>query len=210
MGWTTAYIATVQLRLHAWKSMKLLFIILGLFLMVYGVLGQEPSAPSNTARLSVPTLAEEVKKAELEPRVGLFLMNIRFMRARFSQPTPLAYQYSWDYFKEAKVLVNFSLAEDGFFSKTSAVDRKQKAIELVEPSIRDQNAKVTSATDITVSGELGKQFNLDINGRTVILRTFADKSTWYLLIVELKDGDEMQLAEMLLNSFEFKKADASK
>lgn len=186
----------------------LAFVAICLFLPC-GAVGQVKSTPPRTIKLAEPTLAEELTTAEVEPRLGLFSMNIRFVRANFNKPTPLAFEYSWNYFREANVLVNFSLAGDSFFSQTSAEQRKQKAIELVVASIREQKAEVVSESDITVGTELGKQFNLALNGKTIIVRTFADKNTWYLLGVELKNGSDVALAEKLLNSFNFSKANAS-
>lgn len=192
------------------KTVKILAFVAICLLLPFGAVGQVESTPPKTIKLAEPTLAEELTTAEVEPRLGLFSMKIRFARANFRKPTPLAFEYSWNYFREANVLVNFSLVGDSFLSQTSAEQRKQKAIELVEASIREQKAEVVSKSDITVGTELGKQFNLALNGKTIILRTFADKTSWYLLGVELKNGADVALAEKLLNSFEFKKADATK
>jgi len=185
------------------KKPRRIFFFCFLLGFVSAACGQSPQSTPKIAALNKPTLEEEVKTKEREPRKGLFEMNIRFERAKYSQSTPLANQYLWEYFKEADVVVNFSETAGLFFSSTSAEERKRKSIELVEATITERKSEKISEKDITVGSELGKQYTLILNGKTTFLRTFADKDTWYLILVQPKVSDTEQLIERLFDSFAF-------
>ena len=94
------------------------FLIASLLLFVSVGMGQSTASSSDVLTLRVPTLQEELARSDQEPRKGLFKMSLRFIRAKYARPTPLAHQYLWQYFKEADVVVNFSETASGFFSKS--------------------------------------------------------------------------------------------
>jgi len=180
-----------------------LFVLASPLLLVSVGWSQTPPSSSNILTLRVPTLEEELTKSDGEPRKGLFKMNLRFIRAKYSRPTPLAHQYLWQYFKEADVVVNFSETANGYFSPTSAEERKKKAVELLEATIREKQAEKLAEKDISIGSELGKEYKLLLNGKITFARTFAHRNIWYLLLAQPKIDKAEALIERMFSSFEF-------
>ncbi|MEQ1607086.1 MAG: hypothetical protein ABL999_19650 [Pyrinomonadaceae bacterium] len=158
-------------------------------------------------RLTMPSLADEVRTSEVEPRQGQFRINLRFLRARYSRPkigNNTYDQYEWDYFSEANVVVKSVPTAINAYSMTSAADRRgQLAKEIAESVALQPNIKITAERDVAVGDELGKEYDLTINGKSVTQRVFVHNGIYYAIIVEAKKSDARPQIEKLLKSFEF-------
>lgn len=158
-------------------------------------------------RLTMPNLADEVGTSEVEPRQGQFRINLRFLRARYSRPkigNNTYDQYEWSYFSEANVVVQSVPTAINAYSMTSAADRRRQLAKEISESVALQpEIKVTAERDVAVGEELGKEYDLTINGKSVTQRVFVHNGIYYAIIVEAKKSDARPQIEKLLKSFEF-------
>jgi hypothetical protein len=159
-------------------------------------------------RLTKPTLAEEFAGGgEIEPKLKGFQMNLRFMHASFSRPaveTLTGYQYQWDYFPEATIIVKFYETSRGSYP-ADAQERKKQVSREVETSMASLPVKKTSEKDIVIGSEFAKEFEFSTDDQTVISRQFVHNGVWYSLLAQPKTNDARALIEKVLDSFTFVK-----
>jgi hypothetical protein len=193
--------------------------IIPLFATVFScstAFGQQPSpvpTPNSDKQLTVlrltkGTLREELVRSEIEPRSKRFEMNLRFLRAKYSKTArqnAIEHQYLWDYFPEAVITVQFVEYPAGFFSKTSADERRKKADELLDSTLSKAAAVKGSGKDIEVGGLLVRQVEFTLNGQKHIARTFAGGDAWYVLYAQPRNDDAGPLIDKLFDSFKFVK-----
>lgn len=169
--------------------------------------GLEPPADVFTVKRTV-LLEQELVRSEIEPRSKRFEMNLRFVRAKYSK-TPLQngieHRYLWDYFPEAVITVQFVEYPVGFFSQTSANERKKKADELLDLTLSKAAAVKVSGKDMKVGDLLVRQVEFSMNGQKHVARVFADGNVWYALYAQPRNDEAGSLIEKLFNSFQFVK-----
>ena len=178
--------------------------------------GQVPTPAATPAKengvkelkLSFPSISDELKRAEIEPRSKQFKINLRFLRAKFSQVTNSAEdapgkQYGWNYFPEASVVIQYFELPTGYFTAATPEQKKLKAAKLTRQLIEDVELAKLSEKAIKIGSIPGTEFELASGTRKITARTFAKGDVWYVLMFIPKIDNTTQLSKKLFDSFEF-------
>lgn len=190
--------------------MKHLVLIAVVIFFSLTVVAQKPSSSPvpKEVRLSIPALKDELSTSEVEPRLGKFRMNARFIRARFSTPTgpdgASVRMYVWDYYPEATVLLKFFQVPAGTFPKTEP-ELQRVMNNLLDGSVKTdlKSAELLSAKDIKVDGEIGREARVIYKGRPTTVRGWSRDDIWYLMLAISKKDDAQPVIEKLFSSFQF-------
>jgi len=188
-----------------------LLIFLGLAVSI--ARGQTPSisptppddfkGPVKELKLSFPSIKDELKETEIEPRSKLFKMNLRFIRAQYSRPNQLGQQYDWYYFPEASITVQFFQYAEGKFSSLTPEEAKNEVAKLMEADIQRANGTTLANKDIKVGTVSGTEMEVTLQGKTLIVRTFTSRDVRYVLIAQGKTPEAAPLIKKALDSFQF-------
>jgi hypothetical protein len=194
------------------KLTSCLSIILGLLVLCSSSYGQNPTPSPTPAvkelKLTMPRLAEELERSEIEPRSKRFKLNLRFLRAKYSRPVHEiekvpGEQYIWDYYPEASVLVVTYEFGDNYFSLKSEDERTAQVEKLFDALIKPSKLTRVSEREITIGSVSGREYQLSSTTRKIAARTFTRGRFWYVIMVFSKTEDATPLIPKLMNSFEF-------
>jgi hypothetical protein len=195
--------------------MKILIRVFLLSLGLFGstAFGQQPTpspyprdAPLTGLGPISSSLKDDLVRAEIEPRVKQFKMNIRFLRAKYSVPKfgeLSGHEYLWDYFTEAAIEVKFYKAPPGHYPTGSARDRKRKIVNEMEMLLAKKKLKVIAQKDVTVGPEFTRDYEYTVEGGELRQRMFVHNGVWYSLTAQPKTPDANELITKLFDSFTF-------
>jgi hypothetical protein len=195
--------------------MKTLIAVLTLALSLFAsaAISQSPSpTPSSKKtnetrpgelKLSFPSLKDELVSSEVEPRTKQFRINLRFLRANYSPQAQIGHQYDWGYFPEALITIQLFQYPAGKFSSATPEEAKTQIIKLFEADLERTGARKLNERDVKVGPALGKEFEVLMQGNTLIVRTFTFRDMRYLLIAQAKTSDAGPLIQKAFDSFDF-------
>ena len=114
--------------------------------------------------LTIPSLKDELIKADVEPESKQFRLNLRFDRAQYSRRelaagTVIEQQYYWGYFPEVSISIQFFQYPAGRFSLLSAEACKAEVGKLLAADIERSSGKVSSEKDIKIGTVPGKELD---------------------------------------------------
>lgn len=166
------------------------------------------SRPVKPAAGQTSSLKDDSTRPEVEPALGRFRLNIKFARARASQPTgpegSKVWAYRWEY-PEATLLLKFFKVASGTFPNDQA-ERLAVATKLLDGTIRDDiKGEKVSEKDIRIGSDTGREARLLIKGNPAVTRSLIRDDIWYLTLAIPKKAGNDGLIDRVLASFEFVK-----
>lgn len=184
------------------------------FLIVVATLqttAQKPTPTPDVTRLGelklTSSLKDELSRSEIEPRSKRFKMSAHFLRAQYNRQVaanPVGHQYIWGTYTEGFLMLQFFEYPAGTLPKSPDA-LKQNAIKRYNVGMGKASSKTLSEKDVKIGDALGKQFEIIVQGRKAIVRTFAYDDVWYALTAIPVPYDAGPTIEKFFDSFQFVK-----